>query len=166
VIQNKQQVAEEDIDEEGACLDLCSPVFPSPPAYLVCDMHADNGGIDAVKSHRKLFGGSEADSGSTSASQLGSAAAVQALKLFTSGDQKGQSQSQSAFVGLAMAQAAKLFDQQAAKGNVAAGEDKQSAVMKAGELALKMYLKSYGSGSSQGSSGFGGLLGMASKFVQ
>ena len=43
--------------------------------------------------------------------------------------------------------------------------DKQSAVMKAGEMALKMYLKGQaGSGGSSG--GGGGLLSMASKFMQ
>lgn len=102
---------------------------------------------------------------------------MQALKLFVSSSDEGgggggaaqQKQSQSAFVGLAMAQAAKLFDQQAAAGNVAAGEDKQSAVRKAGEMALKMYLKSRagGGGSAEGgSSGLEAMLSMAGKFVR
>jgi hypothetical protein len=101
---------------------------------------------------------------------------MQALKLFTSGEASStahsqpQSQSQSAFVGLAMAQAAKLFDAQASQGNVAPGADKQSAVMKAGELALKMYLKSHGSGQGGGSAGgeqgVGGLLQFAGKFMK
>jgi hypothetical protein len=99
---------------------------------------------------------------------------MQALKLFTSGEasshSQSQSQSQSAFVGLAMAQAAKLFDAQASQGNVAPGADKQSAVMKAGELALKMYLKSHGSGqggsAAGGGEGIGGLLQLAGKFMK
>ena len=45
--------------------------------------------------------------------------------------------------------------------------DKQSAVMKAGEMALKLYLKGQGSGgASAGGSGGGGLLSIASKFMQ
>ena len=45
--------------------------------------------------------------------------------------------------------------------------DKQSAVMKAGEMALKMYLKGQmGGGGASGGSGGGGLLSMASKFMQ
>ncbi|GAB1310012.1 Beta-flanking protein [Madurella fahalii] len=148
VIQKKKQVSEDDIDEE-----------------------------DAVKSHRKFFGSTapdhtESSSASPFSAQLGSAAAVQALKLFISSDEGGasqapQKQSQSAFVGLAMAQAAKLFDKQAAEGKVASGEDKQSAVMKAGEMALKMYLKSQGSGgASGGSGGFVDMVSIASKFVR
>ncbi|KAL2136516.1 hypothetical protein VTI74DRAFT_3341 [Chaetomium olivicolor] len=138
------QVADEDLDEE-----------------------------DAVQSHRKFFGlgGSSTPprvSEPASTSSLGSAAAMQALKLFTSGEAKTESQNQSAFVGLAMAQAAKLFEKQASEGNVAAGADKQSVVMKAGEMALKMYLKSQGSKSSGGAdqSGLGGLLSMAGRFMK
>jgi len=52
--------------------------------------------------------------------------------------------------------------------NIQSG-DKQSAVNSAAEMALKMYMKSNGSG-SQGtggpsSSGAGGLLSLASKFL-
>jgi hypothetical protein len=121
--------------------------------------------IDAVKSHQRFFSSSSSSSSNPPAEQatsssLGSAAALEALKLFTSGsgsgDDKTKTQSpsdnsQSAFIGLAMAQAAKLFDKQASEGNVAAGTDKQSVVMKAGEMALKLYLKSHGSG--QGAAG-------------
>lgn len=71
-----------------------------------------------------------------------------------------------------MAQAAKLFDAQASQGNVEAGADKQSAVRKAGEMALKMYLKSKG-GAAGGGAGVGGagggvegLLGLAGKFIK
>ncbi|KAK4129651.1 hypothetical protein N657DRAFT_660940 [Parathielavia appendiculata] len=143
VLKNKQpsQIAEEDIDEE-----------------------------DAVQSHRKLFGLGSFSSAAepVSSSSLGSAAAMQALKIFTSGETTPQSQSQSAFVGLAMAQAAKLFDAQASQGNIAPGADKQSAVMQAGELALKMYLKSHGSqgGGAGGDGGVGGLLQLAGKFMK
>jgi hypothetical protein len=43
---------------------------------------------------------------------------------------------------------------------VASGTGKESAVEKAGEMAMKMYLKSQGP-----SHGGGGLMGMASKFM-
>lgn len=91
---------------------------------------------------------------------MGSAAAMQALKMFTGGG-SGNSQggnSQNAFIGMAMGQASKLFEQQSSQGNVASGESKESAVQQAGEIALKMYMKSQGGGSS-------GLMGLASKFL-
>jgi hypothetical protein len=95
---------------------------------------------------------------------MGAAAAMQALKMF-SGGQSGNSSSgnsQNAFVGIAMAQASKLFDQQSSQGKVSSGSTKESAVQQAGEMALKMYLKSQGGGSSGGMSG---LMGLASKFM-
>lgn len=80
---------------------------------------------------------------------------------------------------MAMAQASKLFEQQASQGNVSSGASKESAVQKAGEMALKVcipsprrnmfcadhnqfYMKSQMSG---GSSGASGLMSMASKFL-
>ncbi|KAI0141536.1 hypothetical protein GGR57DRAFT_406128 [Xylariaceae sp. FL1272] len=113
---------------------------------------------EAVRAHRKHFeggdDGSEADSKS-----IGSGAAMQALKMF-SGSSSGESQSKSAFIGLAMSEASKLFDEKSSKGQVSSDSDKQSAVMQAGEMALKMYMKSQGSGS-----GSSGLLSLASKFM-
>ena len=93
---------------------------------------------------------------------MGSAAAMQALKMFTGGGSGGQSggSSQNDFIGMAMGQASKLFDQQSSQGNVASGSNKQSAVQKAGEMALKMYMKNQG-----GSSGASGLMSLASKFL-
>lgn len=90
---------------------------------------------------------------------MGSAAAMQALKMFSGGSNgdKQDQNSQNAFVGMAMAQASKLFDQQSAEGNVASEASKESAVEKAGEMALKMYLK--GSGQDKG------LMGLAAKFL-
>jgi hypothetical protein len=55
---------------------------------------------------------------------------------------------------------AQLFDQQAGQGKVSSGASKESAVMQAGEMALKFYMKSQG-----GSSSSSGLLGLASKFL-
>lgn len=89
---------------------------------------------------------------------MGSAAAMQALKMFSGGQGGGQSQNQ--FIAMAMGEASKLFDQQASQGNVAEGHDKNSAVMQAGEMALKMYMKSQGGGG-----GASGLMGLASKFM-
>jgi hypothetical protein len=94
---------------------------------------------------------------------MGSAAAMQALKMFSGGG-SGQSQggnSQNAFVGMAMGQAAKLFDSQSSQGNVASGASKESAIQQAGEMALKMYMQSQGGGSG----GASGLMGFASKFL-
>ncbi|KAI1761674.1 hypothetical protein GGR53DRAFT_469111 [Hypoxylon sp. FL1150] len=130
--QKKQSLAQEDLDEE-----------------------------DAVKQHKRFFEKDDDDDEADDKS-MGSAAAMQALKMFTGG-QSGSTQetsSQSAFVGLAMAQASKLFDQQASQGKVSSDSSKDSAVMKAGEMALKMYMKSQG-----GSSGSSSLLGLASKFL-
>ncbi|KAK3329077.1 hypothetical protein B0H66DRAFT_12902 [Apodospora peruviana] len=145
----KQQVAQEDIDED-----------------------------DAVRHHQEFFGNSSSSDAATS-SGMGTAAAMQALKMFTSGASTStaasqpQSQSQSAFIGLAMSQAAKLFDRQASQGNVSSGANKESAVMKAGEMALKIYLKSQGTraaaGGGAGAAGgsrLPGLLSMAGKFMQ
>lgn len=95
---------------------------------------------------------------------MGSAAAMQALKMFSGGG-SGNSQggnSQNAFLGMAMAEAGKLFDQQSSQGNVASGATKESAIQQAGEMALKFYMQSQG---SSGGSGASGLLGLASKFL-
>lgn len=95
---------------------------------------------------------------------MGSAAAMQALKMFNGGSSGNSSSgnSQNAFVGMAMAQASKLFDQQSSQGNVSSGSSKESVVQQAGEMALKMYMKSQGGGNSGGMSG---LMGLASKFM-
>ncbi|KAI1414014.1 hypothetical protein F5Y13DRAFT_159555 [Hypoxylon sp. FL1857] len=132
--QKKQSLAHEDVDED-----------------------------DAVKQHKRFFERDD-DDGEADDRSMGSAAAMQALKMFTGGQSgnTAESNSQSAFVGLAMAEASKLFDQKASQGKVSSDSSKESAVMKAGETALKMYLKSQGGGSqSSGSS----LLGLASKFL-
>jgi hypothetical protein len=91
---------------------------------------------------------------------MGSAAAMQALKMFTGGGSGNSAggNSQNAFVGMAMGEASKLFESQSAQGNVASGASKQSVVQQAGEMALKMYMQSQGGGTS-------GLMGLASKFL-
>ena len=55
-------------------------------------------------------------------------------------------------------------DQQSSAGNVSSSDSKESAIQSAGEMALKMYLKSEMGGG--GSSGGSGLMGMASKFLK
>ncbi|KAI1464216.1 uncharacterized protein F4812DRAFT_216123 [Daldinia caldariorum] len=133
----KQSLADEDVDED-----------------------------DAVKQHKRFFEKDDDDADADDKS-LGSAAAMQALKLFTSG-QSGNTQessSKSAFIGLAMAEASKLFDQKASQGKVSSDSSKESAVMKAGEMALKMYLKSQGGGKTESSSSGSGILSLASKFL-
>lgn len=116
---------------------------------------------EAVNSHRKFFGDGD-DNDDADDRSMGSAAAMQALKMFSGGQSSGGSQSQSAFIGLAMSEASKLFDQQSSQGKVASGSSKESAIMQAGEMALKMYMKS---GGQSGGGGVGGLLSMASKFM-
>jgi hypothetical protein len=94
---------------------------------------------DAVQSHQQFYGGGGGGQ-QASTNSMGSAAAMQALKMFSGGG-SGNSQagnSQNAFVGMAMGQASKLFDQQSASGNVAQGADKESVIQHAAESALKM----------------------------
>jgi hypothetical protein len=55
-----------------------------------------------------------------------------------------------------------LFDQQSSQGRVSQSASKESAVMQAGEMALKMYMKSQGGGQSAG--GASQIMGLASKF--
>jgi len=91
---------------------------------------------------------------------------MQALKMFSggggsSGGSQSQSGSQNQFVGMAMSEASKLFDQQSSQGQVASGTDKQSAINSAAKMAMQMYMKSQGGGSS----GAGGLMSLASKFM-
>ncbi|KAI0390628.1 hypothetical protein F5Y17DRAFT_50888 [Xylariaceae sp. FL0594] len=122
---------------------------------------------DAVRKHKKYFEGEDDDDDDADDRSMGSAAAMQALKLFSSGQagNDSKSSSQSAFVALAMAEASKLFDQKASQGKVSNNSSKESAVMQAGEMALKMYLKSQGGGNSS-SSGGATLLNLASKFMK
>lgn len=90
---------------------------------------------------------------------MGNAAAMQAMKMFMGGGgSSGGGSTQSEFIGLAMSEASKLFEQQSSAGKVSSGASKESAVQQAGEMALKMYMKSQAQSS-------GGLMGLASKFL-
>ncbi|KAH6609211.1 hypothetical protein Trco_002557 [Trichoderma cornu-damae] len=122
--------------------------------------HLANGEIDEQETIRKHKQSYEQDADNLDSSSLGAAAALQALKKFTQGE-TGSNQSQGAFLGLAMSEASKLFDSKAANGKVSSDASKESVIQQAGEMALKMYFKSQGSG--QG--GPSGLLGLASKFL-
>ncbi|KAK8074802.1 hypothetical protein PG997_009465 [Apiospora hydei] len=119
---------------------------------------------DAVKQHQKHYKGDD-DGCEGDDQSLGKAAAMQALKMFTGGASGNtqEANSQSAFIGQAMAEASKLFDQKASQGKVSGDASKESTIMQAGELALKMYMKS--KGGDAGGSSSGGLLSLASKFM-
>ncbi|KHJ35994.1 putative beta-flanking protein [Erysiphe necator] len=106
-------------------------------------------------------------------SDMGIAAAIQALKMLTgiqSGESKntficlspitpqGSSNNMNALVGIAMAEASMLFEAQNEQNNLARGAMKEKAIYEAGEKALQMYLTSNGSSS-------GGLIALAAKFL-
>ncbi|GIJ90626.1 hypothetical protein Asppvi_009587 [Aspergillus pseudoviridinutans] len=117
---------------------------------------------EMIHAHQSLYGG-ESDRRHDSNS-VGAGAAMQALKLFTTSSEGEKSgMDKNAFIGLAMAQAKKIFEEKEASGQV--NGDKQSAINKAAEMALKMYLKSGGGGMSGTGGPGGGLLQLASKFL-
>ncbi|KAH0260793.1 hypothetical protein KCU91_g14407, partial [Aureobasidium melanogenum] len=118
---------------------------------------------DAMRQHQQFYGGAGQPHPASSGS-MGSAAAMQALKMFNQGGSSSGNgpQSQNDFIGLAMSQAAKLFDQQSSQGNVHQSASKQDAISSAAQMALKMYMKSQGGG---GGSSASGLMGLMSKFM-
>ncbi|KAL8295170.1 hypothetical protein RB597_008477 [Gaeumannomyces tritici] len=130
----------------------------------------------AIKNHKKYFDDDEDDDDDdVNERNMGTAAAIQALKTFTghgaadasvTGGAAAPGKSQ--FIGLALSEASKLFDKQSAQGKVSSGSTKESAVMQAGEMAYKIYLKSKGDASATGpGGGVGGLMDlMASKFMK
>ncbi|KAF0639971.1 hypothetical protein NXS19_000863 [Fusarium pseudograminearum] len=118
---------------------------------------------DAIKQHKNTYDNDEPQQDSKS---LGTAAAMQALKMFTQGQSQSSAggNSQTAFLGLALAEASKLFDNKAANGKVADGTSKEGVIQQAGEVALKMYFKQQAGAGGQGG-GAGGIMGLASKFL-
>ncbi|KAG5991189.1 hypothetical protein E4U54_003928 [Claviceps lovelessii] len=111
--------------------------------------------IDAIKQHQHAY----QNDGKGDSNTLGTAAAMQALKMFTQSNNSASSVSgQGALLGMAMTEASKLFDDKAAQGKVQGGASKENVVQQAVETAMKMYFKSQAS--SQG-----GLAGMAAKFL-
>lgn len=126
----------------------------------------------AVKNHKKYFAGDDED-GDADERGMGSAAVVQALKMFTGGNGPAgggagvSGTSQSEFVGLAMGEASKLFDKKASQGKAPEGASKESALMQAGEMALKFYMKSKADAPAAGpGGGASGLMGLASQFMK
>ncbi|PLN82805.1 hypothetical protein BDW42DRAFT_192807 [Aspergillus taichungensis] len=101
--------------------------------------------------------------GHNDSDSLGAGAALQALKMFTSGGSSGGGTDKNELIGMAMAQAGRLWEEKNSSGGVSG--DKQSAVNKAAELALKMYMKSEGGGLG-GTGGPSGLLSLAGKFLK
>ncbi|WVQ83314.1 hypothetical protein IAT38_005453 [Cryptococcus sp. DSM 104549] len=149
--------------------DANSGLFGQAMSFLN-SMNKDDTDVDeekVQKDHQQAYG--QGNAGSMSASSMGAAAAMQALKKFTSGggdtsaNKSGGGDMQSKIIGMAMSEAAKLFDQSggAAQGN------KQDAVTSAGQVIMKMLLKNQVSGMMGGSNsgGLSGLMGMASKFM-
>lgn len=65
----------------------------------------------AVNSHQNYYGGGNGGGGQADSGSMGSAAAMQALKMFNGGGQSGGGgkQGQSQFIGMAMGEASKLF---------------------------------------------------------
>ena len=150
-----------------------SSLFSNALGYLQGNkQNIANGDVDenqAVNAHQAMYG-NQSGGGTHSSETVGAGAAMQALKMFTGGSgggamggggggmgagAQGGGGGQNQFIGMAMAQASKLFDQQSGAGNLAQGANKQSAVQSAGEMALKMYMKSQG----------GGMGGLMSKFM-
>lgn len=105
---------------------------------------------------------SQGNASNLGASSMGSAAAMQALRMFTQGSSGGNASSGSGFqsqlVGQAMAEAAKLFDQ---SGGAADGGSKNDAVASAGQMIMKLMMSGGASGMIGGGSS-GGLMSMAS----
>ena len=106
--------------------------------------------------------------GSLSASSMGSAAALQALKMFTSGGgSSGGGSSQTQLISMAMAEASKLFD---SAGGAASG-NKQDAVNGAAMTVMKLLVQSKfgGAGSSVigggNSGGLGSLMSLVGHFT-
>ncbi|CAD0091581.1 unnamed protein product [Aureobasidium mustum] len=126
---------------------------------------------DAMRQHQQFYGGAGQPHPASSGS-MGSAAAMQALKMFNQGGSSSGNgpKSQNDFIGLAMSQAAKLFGMQinhdlkdqSSQGNVHQQASKQDAISSAAQMALKMYMKSQGGG---GGSSASGIMGLMSKFM-
>jgi len=121
---------------------------------------------DAMEQHKRVYN----DSGDhqMDSSSLGSAAALQALKMMIGGHNGGQSSghgTQTDYVAIAMGEASKLFDKKAAQGQVPGHASKEATIQQAAETALKLYMKS-GQSQGHGSSGGANLMSLASRFLQ
>ncbi|KIS01754.1 beta-flanking protein [Cryptococcus deuterogattii 2001/935-1] len=146
-----------------------SSLFNSALSFIG-NMNKNDTNIDEEKvqrDHQQAYG--QGNTSGMTSSSLGAAAALQALKSFTSGaadtsgNKQGGGDMQSKIMGMAMSEAAKLFD--SSGGNIQG--NKQDAVTSAGQVIMKMMLKSQVSGMIGGSNsgGLSGLASMASKFL-
>ncbi|WVF69820.1 hypothetical protein IAT40_004599 [Kwoniella sp. CBS 6097] len=144
-----------------------SNLFSTAMSFLG-GMNKDDNDVDedrVQQEHQQAYG--QGNASNMSANSIGAAAAMQALKSFTSGGSpaagSGGGDMQSKMIGMAMSEAAKLFDQ---SGGAATG-NKQDAVTSAGQVIMKLLLKSQFSGMTGGgnSGGLSGLMSMASKFM-
>jgi hypothetical protein len=107
----------------------------------------------AANAHQQIY--NEASEGRPSSehssSDLGSAAAMQAMKMFSGGGGGGGS---SELIGLAMGEATKLFNAQGG------GGDKNAVVSSAAQMAMKFYISKQMGGGGSGGGGLGSLMGM------
>ncbi|GFZ47709.1 hypothetical protein JCM24511_05456 [Saitozyma sp. JCM 24511] len=141
-------------------------LFSSALSHIggISPQNADVDEDEVKNNHQQAYGG---NAGNLSANAMGSAAAMQAMKMFTSGQSGAASgeggNMQSKLIGMAMSEAAKLFDQ---SGGAASGS-KQDAVSGAGATIMKLMMKSQVSGMMGGSNsgGLSSLMGLANKFM-
>ncbi|OWZ32981.1 beta-flanking protein [Cryptococcus neoformans c45] len=145
-----------------------SSLFSSALSFIG-NMNKNDTDIDEEKvqrDHQQAYG--QGNTGGMTSSSLGAAAAMQAIKSFTSGgtdtssNKQGGGDMQSKIMGMAMSEAAKLFD--SSGGNVQG--NKQDAITSAGQVIMKLMLKSQVTGMIGGSNSgaLSGLASMASKF--
>ncbi|OWZ28255.1 beta-flanking protein [Cryptococcus neoformans AD2-60a] len=144
-----------------------SSLFSSALSFIG-NMNKNDTDIDEEKvqrDHQQVYG--QGNTGGMTSSSLGAAAAMQALKSFTSGgadtssNKQGGGDMQSKIMGMAMSEAAKLFD--SSGGNVQG--NKQDAITSAGQVIMKLMLKSQVSGMIGGSNS-GGLSGPPSSLAK
>lgn len=107
----------------------------------------------AANAHQQIYNQSSEGQPSSeqSSSDLGSAAAMQAMKMFSGGGGGGGS---SQLIGMAMGEASKLFDAQGG------GGDKNAVLGSAAQMAMKFYISNQMGGGSSGGGGLGSLLGL------
>ncbi|KAH8928989.1 hypothetical protein BT69DRAFT_362826 [Atractiella rhizophila] len=152
-------------DEEGGLFGMALHHIKNTNASEPINEH------EATRAHEEAY--AKGNASSMDAKSIGTAAALQAMKMFTSGSGSAGASShsssggdmQSKMIGMAMSEAAKLFE---STGGQAAG-GKTDAVSSAGATMLKLIVQSKlkGAGAMGGSDsgGLSGLMGMASKFL-
>ncbi|KAL8414168.1 hypothetical protein RB594_005408 [Gaeumannomyces avenae] len=170
------EIDKDDVDEPSKTTYHTRLILPPNSTPFLRAFKTDGNLAAAIKNHKKYFDDDEDDDDDdVNERNMGTAAAIQALKTFTghgaadtSATGGAAAPGKSQFIGLALSEASKLFDKQSAQGKVSSGSTKESAVMQAGEMAYKIYLKSKGDAPAAGpGGGVGGLMDlMASKFMK